>query len=206
MDDFFANFITYLLLIPFIIIFIILPIGIGILFYRIPKKYGYPIIGKILTIIYGLLILTYLFFIIFEDQLFTKNNAKELLAKHQIYLNDNFELVHNKSMSSIGDYYHIFKLKISDNDHKNAVIKIKNAQNFKGYNSTLNEYHYKSLENEYNYKDRYFGPKIVLNYETEVSYVYDYFKPSGQKGYAPSHIIITIYKSKNEIKFEDIDP
>jgi hypothetical protein len=175
-----------------------LPIGIGCLLYFIPKKLGYPKTGKYLTIIFGLLVFTMVLWTVFEDHLFTKGNAKELVEEQQILLQDKFELKENKSTSAIGDYYHTFTLKISERDKQNAIVKIKSADNFKTDNTSINQTLYLS-------DNRYFGPKVTQNYETENSYVREYFEPSGRKGYAPTFRRISISKAKNELTFEDID-
>jgi len=182
----------------FILVFVGLPIGLGCLFYFVPKKLGYPKTGKYLTIIFGLLVLTIILWTVFEDQLFTKDNAKELVGEQQILLADKFELKENKSMSAIGDYYHTFTLKISERDKQNAVLKIKSADNFKTDNSSVDQTLYLS-------DNRYFGPKVTQNYETENAYVREYFQPSGQEGDAPTFRRISINKTKNELTFEDID-
>jgi hypothetical protein len=153
--------------------------------------------GKYLTIIFGLVVLTIVSYMIFEDQLFTKHNAKDLVEEQQIFLADRFELKENKSMSAIGDYYHTFTLKISEHDKRNAILKIKSAHNFKKYNSSI----YQTL---YIPGKSYFGSKVIQNYETADAYVREYFQPSGQEGYAPTFRRISIYKTKNELTFEDI--
>jgi hypothetical protein len=181
-----------------IVVFVGLPIGIGCLLYFVPKKIGYPKVGKYLTIIFGLLVLTLVLWTVFEDQLFTKDNAKELVEEQQIVLKDKFELTENKSMSAIGDYYHTFTLKLSERDKQNAILKIESAENFKAENSSIDQTLYLS-------NNRYFGPKVTQNYETEDAYVREYFQPSGQEGYAPTFRRISISKTKNELTFEDID-
>jgi hypothetical protein len=181
-----------------ILVFIGIPIGLGFLFYFIPKKLGYPKTAKYLTIAYGLFVLTIGLYIAFEDQLFTKNNAKELVEEQDFKLTEDFELLKNESMSAIGDYYHTFTLKISERDKQNAISKIKSADNFKTDNATIDQMLYLSDQ-------RYFGPKVTQNYETENSYVREYFEPSGQEGYAPTFRRISISKTKNELTFEDID-
>jgi ribosomal protein S17E len=168
------------------------------LFNFIPKKLGYPKTGKYLAIIFGLFVLTIILWTAFEDQLFTKDNAKELVEEQQIILTDEFELTENKSNSAIGDYYHTFTLKLSDRDKQNAISKIISADNFKKDNSSVDQTLYLS-------DDRYFGPKVTQNYETEKAFVREYFQPSGQKGYAPTFRRISISKSDNELTFEDID-
>ena len=177
--------------------FVGLPIGIGCLLYFIPKKLGYSKTGKYLTKIFGVLVLTIVLWTVFEDQLFTKGNAKELVEEQKILLQDNFELKENKSMSAIGDYYHTFTLKLSERDIQNAIIKIKSADNFKADNS-IDQMLYLSDK-------RYFGPKMTQNYETENAYVREYFQPSGREGYAPTFRRISISKTRNELTFEDID-
>ena len=141
--------------------------------------------------------LTIVLWTVFEDQLFTKENAKELVKDQQILLQDKFELKENKSMSAIGDYYHTFTLKLSERDRQNAILKIKSADNFKADNSSIDQTLYLSDK-------RYFGPKVTQNYETENAYVSEYFQPSGQKGYAPTFRRISIGKTNNELTFEDI--
>lgn len=182
-----------------ILVFIGIPIGLGLLFYFVPKSLGYPKTSKYLTIAYGLFVLTIGLYIAFEDQLFTKNNAKELVEEQDIKLTDDFELLKNESMSAIGDYYHTFTLKISERDKQNAITKIKSADNFKSDNGSIETLMYQSAP------DRYFGKKVVQNYATENSFVREYFEPSGREGYAPTFRRISISKTDNELTFEDID-
>ena len=189
---------AFLIIGLYILVFVGLPIGLGCLFYFVPKKLGYPKTGKYLAIIFGLLVLTLVLWTVFEDQLFTKNNAKELIEEQQLLLADEFELIENKSMSAIGDYYHTFTLKLSERDRQNAILEIKTADNFKVDNSSINQTLYLSDK-------RYFGPKVTQSYETENAYVREYFQPSGQEGYAPIFRRISISKTKNELTFEDID-
>ncbi len=187
----------FLLIGLLILAFVGLPIGLACFFYFIPKRFGYPKIGKYLTSIFGLLFLTLVLWTVFEDQFFTKKNAQELVQEQQILLADKFVLEENKSTSAIGDYYHTFTLKISDRDKQHAILKIKSADNFLSNNGSIESLLYKQ-------HDRYFGPKIIQNYETEQSYIREYFKPSGQKDYAPTFRRISISKASNVLIFEDI--
>ena len=189
---------SVILIVLYIIVFVGLPVGLGCLFYFVPKKLGYPKTGKYLAVIFGVLVLTLVLWSVFEDQLFTKDNAKELVEEQEILLRDKFDLKENESMSAVGDYYHTFTLKISVRDKQNAILKIKSADNFKTDNTSIDQMLYLSDQ-------RYFGPKVTQNYVTEKTYVREYFKPSGQKGYAPTFRRISISKTKNELTFEDID-
>lgn len=51
-----------------ILVFVGLPIGIGLLPYLISKKLGYPKTGKYLTIIFGIFVLSLVFYVVFEDE------------------------------------------------------------------------------------------------------------------------------------------
>ena len=55
-----------------------------------------------MTLTFGLLVSKLVLWTVFEDQLFTKGNAKDLVEEQQILLDDKFELKENKSMSAIG--------------------------------------------------------------------------------------------------------
>jgi len=189
----------FILIELFILVFAGLPIRLGCLFYFVPKKLGYPKTAKYLTIGYGLIVLTIGVFIAFEDQLFTKNNAKKLVEEQDIKLKDEFELLKNESMSAIGDYYHTFTLKISERDKREAITKIKSSDDLKVNNGSI-----ETLMNQAT-PDRYFGKKHTHNYETEHSFVREYFEPSGREGYAPTFRRISISKTDNELTFEDID-
>jgi hypothetical protein len=181
-----------------ILVFVGLPIGLGLLFYFVPKKFGYPKTAKYLTIVYGILVLVVAFIIVFEDQLFTKNDAKKLVEEQNIKLGDKFDLIKNESSSAIGDYYHTFILKISRRDRQQAITIIKNSKIFKADKRSIDSLLYLR-------QDRYFGPKIIQDYETEDSYVREYFQPSERQGYAPTFRRLSISKTENKLKFEDID-
>ncbi len=181
-----------------LLVFIGLPIGLGLLFYFVPKKLGYPRTAKYLAIIYGLTTLTIAFFIAFEDQLFTKNDAKKLVEEQNIKLNDKFDLLKNESMTAPGEYYHTFTLKISEKDKLEAIKTIKSSKNFKIDSGSINSLLYFQ-------ENRYFGPKIIQDYVTEESYVREYFQPSRQQGFAPTFRRISISKIERRLTFEDID-
>jgi len=182
-------------LIAFLIVLAIV-IGIIWLSFWLPKKLGYPRFGRYFSIIVGILISLYILSEIFEDKLFSKNNATEFLTEQNIKLTDDFEIKDNKSMSSIGDYYHTFTLKISEKDKIKIIDEIKNSINFNLDKETETYFD--------NRKDYYEGPKRIKNYETEKQFVRELFEPNG-KGYAPTWRKIEIDKKENLLIFEDID-
>ncbi|MDO8316912.1 MAG: hypothetical protein Q7T12_05250 [Flavobacterium sp.] len=164
--------------------------------YSIPAKNGQKKIGIFLSSIVGLFFIYIAVSMIFEDELFSKNEAKNLLVEQNITLNNDFELVENKSMSAIGDYYHTFTLKITVDDKTRIINEIKNSKNF-----NLDP----EIENYFeNREDYYIGTKRIKNYETENQFVRELFEPQG-KGYAPTWRKIEVDKDKNILTFEDID-
>ena len=180
----------------FLFVFLILS-GIVWLFYWIPKKIGYPWVGKILAGVVGIFFIVITFLSVFEDQLFSKRDALKLLAHQDIVLNDAFTLSHNKSTWAIGaDYYHTFTLKISAEDKARLIHDIVSAKDF---NPKIQEssMRYSGEENYYN------GPKSIKYYETETQYVKELFEPQGE-GYAPIYRKIELDKQNNLLIFEDI--
>jgi hypothetical protein len=100
------------------LILISLVTGVIFLAYWIPKRLGYPIIGKYISIILILLLVTMTTLTVFEDELFSKSDAQKLLIEQDIQITDNFDIEKNISMSAPGDYYHTFTLKITLKDKK----------------------------------------------------------------------------------------
>lgn len=134
--------------------------------------------------------------IIFEDELFTKREALELLREQRIELTDGFSIVENQTMSSIGDYYHTFTLQVSKEDKLKTIDDIKQSNNFIPFNdSTITDF--------YPTEDRYEEKRTEYNYETEDQYIREYFEGNGQ-GYSPTHRKIKVQKKSNEIVFEEI--
>lgn len=164
--------------------------------YWIPKKLGFLRTGKILACMVGLTLMYLIGTVIFEDQLFTKTNAKNLLLEQRIVLNDEFQIIENKSMSGIGDYYHTFTLKISTKDRLRLIKEIAASENFKKVNEIQEDITKKT--------DRYTGNRLTQNYETEAQFIRVYFEPQGE-GYAPTYRKIEIDKNRDLLIFEDID-
>lgn len=169
-------------------------VGIVFLAYYLPKSIGYPKVGKFLSVI---LILIFSFFLLkemFRDELFTKDEALELLGRTDVKLNDSFSIVENKSKSDMGDYYHIFSVSISENDKKRIIHEITSSKNF----------NLSSLENYIENREDYFnGPKRIKNYENENEYVRELFEPKGNN-HAPIRYFVKVNKSSNVLIFEDI--
>ena len=183
----------------YIIVFLLvfgLIIGLIWLSFWLPKKLGYPKFGKYFSMTIGVLISLFILSEIYEDELFSKNNATELLAEQNIKLNDEFELIENKSMSSIGNYYHTFTLKISEKDKARIINEIKKTRNFNIDKQTKSYFD--------NRADYYNGPKRIKNHETEKQFIRELFEPQGE-GYAPTWRKIEIDKNENLLIFEDID-
>jgi hypothetical protein len=190
----------YFILILLIGLVIGLPFSILLaLLYWVPKAVGHRKVGIILASLFACLSLGIAFPILFDDQLFTKSDARGLLAEQNIHLQDDFDIVKNESTSSVGDYYHTFTLRISQEDKHRVIAHITGTTNFKRYGSVVPDWY--QLDH---LTDRYTGKIITLNCETDHDFVTVLLKPIG-KGYAPLHRVITVSKHENELVFEDID-
>jgi uncharacterized protein (UPF0248 family) len=178
-----------------ILILTLLCIGIIFLFYWVPTKFGYRKTGIILSSLISFCLLFAVLTNVYNDDLFSKNDAVDLLAHHKMVLKENFELVTNESQSGIGDYYHTFRLKISKKDKADLINRIRNSSNFKTQ--------YEKIEDITTLTDRYTGKSISQNYETTNEFVNEIFEPLG-KNMSPNHRIIKIEKSDDTLTFEDI--
>jgi len=178
------------------LIMIAIAVGIIFLLYWLPKKLGYAKMGKYLAICVSLFFIIMILMSVFEDELFSKNDARKLLREQNIELKDDFIIVENESMSSIGDYYHTFTLTISEKDKTRIIGEIMHSKNFNSSNGTKPYFDDR--------KDYYNGPKRIKNYETGDQFIRELFEPLGE-GYAPTWRKIEIMKTENKLMFEDID-
>jgi hypothetical protein len=173
-----------------------LPIGLFLLLYFIPKNLGYPKTGKYLSIIFGLFVLTIIVMTVFDEQLFTRNDAKDLLEEQKITLTDDFKLVNYKSASIFDDYYDTFTLKISLKNRLKIIQQIKHSDGYKKLGEPTTDFL------NYHILNRYIGQAETQNYETENKFVREYFNPNGE-GYAPTFKRISVDKKVNELTFEE---
>ena len=179
------------LILVFFLVFVALPVGVAFVLYWIPKKLGYPKVGKILAGLFALCIAALLFTAVFEDELFTKADAKKLLAKQGIILNDKFTLEHNESQWDWQDFYQKFTLKISDSDRQRLINDIRRSKTFRGCdNSEATRY----MGSDYGYDI----PAKTLKYETDDSYVTETF-PSN---HASTFGRISVSKEDNTLTYE----
>jgi hypothetical protein len=168
--------------------------GLTLLINWIPKKIGYPRTGKFLATIAGLFFLYLAITTIFEDQLFSKNDANKLLAEQDIKLKDGFELFENKSYFT-WHKIHTFRLRISENDKNLIISQIKSSPDFKGLKDPK--------EDIYSKADKYVGKKVIQNYEEGDQFVRESIRVI-KKGYTSIHRKIEIGKKESILNFEDL--
>ena len=84
------------------------------------KKLRKPKTGKIIGISVFVVFISTTIYISFEDYFFFKNSARKELKQVNLVLNDDFKIIKNES-GGFTDYYHIFELKISDNDLERLI-------------------------------------------------------------------------------------
>lgn len=185
------------LFIIFFLIILLFPIGLGLLIFYLIKKYGKKNYAYIFALIYTSIIIFVSINIIFEDELFSKNDAIKLLNEQEFILEDDFKIIENKSMSAIGDYYHTFTLEITEEDKNRLIKEISESKDYKKLGD-------KTIIDLYYTGDKYNGIKATQNFENQTEYIREYFKPNG-KGYAPTYRKIKVQKESNHIIFEEFD-
>ena len=113
---------SFIIVIVVFFLFIILVIFlIGYLIYKFLRYINFPKLAILATVAYGLFIIYIPISIIYEDELFFKRDATELVEDLDFKLNDNFEIIENTSNWGIGDYYHTFTLEISAKDKSRLI-------------------------------------------------------------------------------------
>ena len=125
LDDFIFSSILFL-------IFIGLPIGFLFLLCYIGKKLESKRTGIILSVSVGLVFLLCFLYLRFEDQFFSKSNARDLFFTNKIELKDDFEIVNHKNDWGIGDFHQRLELKISKED------QLRLSKNFKEKSDSMN--------------------------------------------------------------------
>ena len=190
------EFILIVIILIGFIFLVSIPILIGYLIYRLIKRKFKVKYANIFAIIYSLLFFLFILYQIYEDELFTKNEATELVEDLGFKLNDDFEIIENKSNEGMESMTHTFILKISNNDRNRLINEIKTSKNYMPDSIFSTD--------KIVYPDRYKGKKIVWNYEDESWYIRHYYQPNDE-GYAPTDRSISISKTSNELRFEDVN-
>ena len=104
-----------------LLVFIGIPVGIGWFIYWAIKSCGHPKAARIVSSLFGLLVLLFSAFLYFEDEIFSKNEAIDFIEEQGIVLQDEYEILINESSFAIGDYYHTFTLAITEGDKIQAI-------------------------------------------------------------------------------------
>lgn len=192
MDSFLISWILIILLVFGIII------GLIYIGYWIPKRLGKRKLGKWIAGILSIAVMTFILSIIFEDELFFKSDAKELLAEHNIVLKDEFVLSSNE-FTGYKDFYDRFELTISETDKSRITNKIKNADNYQHHIDRPIDIRFDKPR----YVDSNNGQEFTANYHTEREFIFEYYKPN-ERGYTPTHHRISISKAENKLIYENI--
>lgn len=163
------------------------------LIYWIFKKFKRKNIGVSLACILATIILLIILSPLYEDYLFFKCNAIGLLAEHQIYLTDKFNIVSNKTYYF--DSYHEFKICISAHDKKALIENLTKAPIYKG----LVKQDFVFTKNFPKYSDK--NLVFITSYQDSLNYKYECYKPNTM-GHSPIRDIITLPKLGNLLVYE----
>jgi hypothetical protein len=133
-------------LIILFVIFIGIPVGFLVLLYYIGKRLESKRTGIILSSSVGLFFLLCFLYLRFEDQLFTRSNARELLLTNKIELKDDFEIIENETNFAIGDFHQRFELTITTRDKSLLISHFKRKTDsinsiLEKYPNSFKEYH-----------------------------------------------------------------
>ncbi|GAB4032833.1 hypothetical protein [Spirosoma gilvum] len=79
---------------------------------------------SVLSVLALALMLSVLYFSL-ADAFFSESDATEELSNMKIEVKDDFTIVQNETTNAFGDYSHIFKLKISENDARTIAKTIR---------------------------------------------------------------------------------
>ena len=170
---------------------VVAAVGYGL--YWLGRALGYPRLGR------GLGWLLAAFFVvgavgfIFEDELFSKADARALLREQQLTLQDDFSIEANKTMSAPGDYYHSFTLRISAADRRRLVAAIAGAPGFEASGESLFDANKIPVSPR-----RYTGPAVMRNYGTGQGLERELFRPNGE-GIMPTYRVVAVASRRNEI-------
>ena len=182
---------TILAELEFLVIFIwpfILAFQIIFLTYWTFRAFNRPKIG-----IYVSSILTLGFILIcmspwISDWNFTKNDARKLLAKHNIELQDDFKILKNES-GGFMDYAHTLKIQISDSDKSRIENEIRESKGFIETEDFLKDF---PSANHYTFEK--------LNYETENYLNREYYiKEPMEDG--TRHFYFQLSKTESELQY-----
>lgn len=179
-----------------ILIFLSILVGMVYLVYWIPKKMGHPKWGVVISRSIALLIILGGLCIVFNDKFYSKSDAKTELKSLHIELHNDFEILLNES-GGFRDYYHRFKLKISEEDRLRLINEIKSNKKYTNEIKEGYELYEMAFEN------RYSGDTLRINYQTKNMYKTELYYPNGL-GYKPTYKIVSLSKVKNELTFEYI--
>jgi hypothetical protein len=129
--------------------------------------------------------------LLFDDLLFSKSDARQLLSEHHITLNDDFKIISNQS-GGLRDYTHQFELSISEKDKQSFIDQ-------RTWSDKMDE----RIEVHGSAVDRYEGDTLHANYHDNDSYTYSMYRPNG-KGISPTFIKICVSNNKNTLTYEEI--
>lgn len=156
--------------------------------YLVLKYYGYKKTGIIVSLLLVCILLIPIFSIVFESQLYFKNDVRKDLKSAGIVLKDDFEIEEN-DITGLSDYYQLTKLKISTADRDNIISLVKNAKDFK----TMAElqYHYKdTLRDEKNVK-------FVWYYNVMDNFIIETYER--KERHIPMELMLSVNRHSNDL-------
>ena len=127
-----------------------------------------------------------------SDWVFSKNDARKLLAEHNIELKDDFKILKNESGGFI-DYAHTLKIQISDSDKSRIAKEIRESKKF-----------LEIVDFKNNFPSADYETFEKLNFETENYLNREYYVKEPMED-GTIHFHFQLSKTENELQYIGTD-
>ena len=154
--------------------------------YLLLKHYGYKKTGFFVSFAIAFIVIIPVLYLIFESEIYSKNDVREDLKNAGVVLNDDFEIKEN-DIIGLSDYYQFTKIKISDTDRDKIIRLIKNAKNFK----TLAEIQYHDKGTLRNTKNI----RFIWHYNVTDEYIIETYERKQE--HIPMELILSVNEHSN---------
>lgn len=175
----FLSLLLYFFLISFSIIFIT---------YWTFRLYNRNKLGIIFTSLFTIIFLLLCLSPWISDWTFNKNDAREILSEHGIWLGKDIELISNES-GGLRDYYHIFEIELSESDYEQIKNMITRDKSYIG-----------NLESDWRNVRHDLMNLDTLNYENQFKYIRDY-KEYGKMEDGTFHFVFELSKTRRTLRY-----
>lgn len=171
----------------------VIVVEIPYLGYYLASRYGHRKIGIALGSMLAVLMLHLIYPEPLSKLFFTRNDARELLARRDLKMQHEFQLVGNE-YNQWSSPAQSFVLTIHSMDKTALIEQIRSSSEFINNGDPIKDIRLTR---------RYFGNPVKISYETPTALICKFLTPANKDGYAPVWQMITVSKTSNELVFEE---